>query len=280
VTYPRRNARLILALWLPLFALSFVAFKLFTPGWAARAEGVSSFQELKDEASSGATLGTHGIALPVIMSNYCTGPFVDSFDNPVSGWPVADTGAAVYRYVDGEYNIHQRLANRWTGVTRGDVWDESVEVRVSGRVSEQDGVWGLVFGLNDDWTDFYTFEILPFDQIWVVLHFNSSSGWSLVQHGTSGTIQPGHAFNTLSIRRGLQMDLLINSIPHLTIGERNGRVGLSAGSFDTYADFRYDHYVFAAKECPTLTAAARESLPELPVTLERPSPATLIDISR
>jgi hypothetical protein len=222
----------------------------------------------------------HALSMPLVLMNYCASPFLDSFDDPASGWPIADTGAVLYRYIDGEYNIHHRHNNSWTAVTRGDriesyEWGKSSQARISGRVAEMDGVWGLLFGLNDEWTSFYTFEILPYDRVWVILKFTSGSGWSLIHHGTSEKIHWGTAVNTLSFTTGWdQMTFYINGASILSTGPRSGRIGLTGGSFDSYTDIRYDDYGFSANECPPLNQAMTHRSLDTFTTIERPSPAT------
>jgi hypothetical protein len=148
-------------------------------------------------AASPETTTANALFLPVIYDRYCPSPVVDNFTDPNSGWPIVDTGSIIYRYLHGEYNMYHRDANMWGAATRGDVWNQSKRLEVRGRIVQNQGVWGLLFALNDDWTDFYTFEISPNDQRWFVFHYTSSGGWQLISQGTSSAIQPGTAYNTI-----------------------------------------------------------------------------------
>lgn len=200
------------------------------------------------------TPADHHVALPIAFNRYCSRPLIDDFSNPASGWPIDDTGAVIYRYVDGEYNIFHRHGNRWAAVTRGDVWQQSRLVEVSGQIVQHQGVWGLLYGLNDDWTDFYTFEIIPHQQRWIILHYTASAGWSLVNQGATSVIRPGTESNTLALRSyGATFVFRINDYLVASFSDlqhRTGRVGLTGGSFQSDVDIRYDNYLFVDADCP------------------------------
>ncbi len=221
----------------------------------------------------------YGVALPIIMNDYCTAPIIDDFSNPNSGWPVGKSGSITYQYLNGEYNLLFTDNNLWTAITRGLVWDNSKQIEVKGRLAtSQDGVWGLLYGLDDNWTSFYTFEILPSDQIWVVFHYTSASGWQVVANGTSSAIQTGTATNRLRITKN-QSDssavLYINDVPVHTdwSGIPTGRIGITGGSFMENTDLRYDDFLFVDENCPMPTQIDNingEGLTPL-VIQERPS---------
>ena len=141
------------------------------------------------------------IFLPVTFRDYCFAPSTDNFSSDLSGWPSGDTGEIIYRYYSNEYNIFHRNNGNWFGVTRSDMWESDKMVQVQSRTASGESVWGFVFGLNDDWSDFYTFEIWPNNQAWYLMHFTSASGWNIVQNGPGASIQPGAALNTLRIER-------------------------------------------------------------------------------
>lgn len=198
----------------------------------------------------------YGVALPIIMNDYCTSPIVDDFSDPASGWPVGSSGSITYQYLNGEYNIFHSDDNRWTAVTRGLVWDNSKQIELEGRLAtDREGLWGLLYGLNNNWTDFYTFEILPNDQIWAILHFTSTNGWEAVASGTSGAIRTGTATNRLRITQnqtnssaGFYInDVLVRTEWYVL---PTGRIGLTGGSFQGKVDLRYDNFLFVDTNCP------------------------------
>jgi len=217
----------------------------------------------------------HHVALPAVFHNYCAGPFIDNFTNPDSGWPIWDTGSVIYRYLDGEYNIYHRNAQRWAAASRGDVWNQSKLLQASGRVARYEGLWGLLFAANSDWSDFYTFEIVPSTQQWFIMHFTSSNGWQPYAQGSSSAIQPGSNLNTLSISQDLGSlrfsanNTLLIIISQSSVVNRVGLVGLTAGSFTNDVDIRYNQYVFADQFCPSPSISSANSFANL-LELERP----------
>jgi hypothetical protein len=198
----------------------------------------------------------YGLAMPLLFRDYCAQSFIDTFDSPDTGWPVSTSGAITYQYLNGEYNIFHHGSNTWGAVTRGDSWYPGVQLAASkGRLASGGGYWGLVFGLNEDWSEFYTFEIAPQTQSWAVFHYTASSGWSVIQSGQSPQIHPT-SMNELAIRDEVTyISFEINdSTVYLMWGFPSGRVGLSSGSFAANTDVRYDDYVFTLPHCPQPTA--------------------------
>lgn len=181
---------------------------------------------------------------PVILSGFCGGPFIDTFSDPNSGWPQADLGPVAYRYDNGNYSILQRQSDRWSAVSRGDVWDNWERAGVRTWIPSGDGISGLVFGLNDDWSEFYTIEIIPSDYRWIVLAYHAATGWELKASdvGASGPNEPTSLLliqaedGSLAI---LVNDRLVYGLPSVP----PGRIGLSGGSFDEQVDLRFDDYM-------------------------------------
>lgn len=191
-------------------------------------------------------------ALPIIINDVCVAPIIDDFSNPNSGWPILTTDALIYRYLNGEYNIFHRDQDRWAAATRGDIWESGTQLaEIEGYIADGNGIWGLIFGLNTTWSDFYTFEIWPQNQSWYFFHYTNSSGWVLIANGNSNAIHPVQS-NTLSLKQvyGSQQ-LQINGVNvHENWTPIQGRVGVSGGSFSRNADIRYDNYVFVGERCP------------------------------
>lgn len=211
------------------------------------------------------------VHLPATLNTYCFAPFIDDFSNPLSGWPNVDTGNIVYGYINGQYQIFHRLAYRWGGVTAGSYWSNGELAQVRGRIVQNSGSWGLIFGLNENWTDFYSFEIFPSSQEYYLFHYTSSTGWSIERSGFSTGISTS-GFNTMAIHAdpssGIQLQ--INNYPYAYYPEVPGRVGLSGSSLAANTDIRFDNYLFAAENCPVsaLTEIAPDSYESL--MLNRP----------
>lgn len=219
--------------------------------------------------------------MPLIMVNYCAAPFVDDFSNPNSGWPVLDNGSTIYRYLAGEYNIFHRDANRWTAVTRGDYWLNATGASVSGRIAENTGVWGMIFGLNDDWTDFYTFELTPHNQTWYLFHYTSTGGWYLIGSGTGSVIHSGQAINKIELKaNGNNINFRVNDNFITTLylyWPFSGRIGLTGGSFAGNTSIYYDNYLFAGENCPLTTNSFSIGNDIQSITLERPNMEALMN---
>lgn len=193
----------------------------------------------------------YGVALPIVFNDNCMVPIVDHFDDPASGWPIENTTVANYGYANGEYNIFMKLPNSWAGATAGHVWDNSLRLQVKGRILQHDGVWGLILGLNNNWTDFYTFEVWPNEQRWFLWHYVSSQGWTLVHTQIETIIQTGSAFNTLRVDTESNWKVFsINDFRLQSFYIPGGRVGLSASGIEHNVDIRYDDYIFVGENCP------------------------------
>lgn len=213
----------------------------------------------------------YGVALPIILNKVCYSPIHDEFGDPGSGWPIADTGSVIYRYLQNEYNIFHRDKNQWAAATRGDQWIAGTQlVQIDGRVAAGTGIWGLLFGLNDDWSNFMTFEIQPENQTWAVYHYTSSNGWTLNASGSSSAIKSSGS-NTLSLKDVSAQQLLINGVMvHSFYPAILGRVGVTGGSFSSNADFRYDNYIFSAEGCPLQPLSAANKVTEQIFTIPLP----------
>ncbi len=195
---------------------------------------------------------SHGVALPSIMNSYCAAPYIDDFSNPSSGWPVAVSGSTTYRYLSGEYNILFTEANRWAAVSAGHTWQNSKLLRVEGRIANNAfGAYGFVYGLNNDWSNFYTFEVYPQYQGWAIFHYQSGIGWQLISNNTLSQINITGK-NTLEIISTSPnvMHFYVNNVGVYLSEQRVGRVGLTGTSIASNVDIRYDNYVLVGENCP------------------------------
>ncbi len=107
-----------------------------------------------------------------------------------------------------------------------------------------DGLSGLVFGLNADWTEFYTLEVVPSARRWVVFAYRADTGWEMKANGpgASGPNEPTSLVLMQSEDGSLAMlvnDQLVYGLPSVP----PGRIGLSSGSFESQVDLRFDDYM-------------------------------------
>jgi uncharacterized repeat protein (TIGR01451 family) len=201
--------------------------------------------------------------LPLIYRNYCSGPVIDDFSNPASGWPIAETAYWSYGYTGGEYRFYAKQS-AFGAVSRGDKTGRFIVEVDARQVSAVSGSFGIVFQLNDDWSDLYTFEIFPATQQWAI--FRRLGGqWSLLTYGTSSAIQPGYNTNRLRIawlQQTVSFDdygFYINGQPVFSSSFIYAptpvrRVGLTATSDGAGFDVRFDHYKFVPEGCPEFPA--------------------------
>jgi hypothetical protein len=183
---------------------------------------------------------------PVVLSNFCGGPFIDDFSDPNSGWPVADLGPVAYRYDRDQYSILQRENDRWSAVSRGDVWNNWQGAGIRTWVVEGEGMSGLVFGLNADWSQFYTLEVIPDLSRWVVFSYSNTTGWQILATdlGTNGVNQSNSL--VLNLSEDGALGLLVNDrLVYSLASPPPGRIGLSGGSFESGGeiDLRFDDYM-------------------------------------
>lgn len=209
--------------------------------------------------------------LPSVVRDYCSGSYSDDFSNPASGWPTLDSGIYSADYYNGVYRLLHRESGYWTAFSRGDVWDQGDLLQIEGEVVSGNAVWGVIFGLNYDWGDFYTFEIIPVTEQYFLLHYSSDSGWSFIDSGSSGAIRT-YGTNTITLAQTHPSypDNISFAINGTNLFQRSvpaGRVGLTGGSFAENTEIHYDNYIFGGDNC-VITETRANSQSSL--TMNRP----------
>jgi hypothetical protein len=202
----------------------------------------------------------YAIALQTVFNDACPGgPFVDDFDDPESGWPRFDDKFTA-GYVNGAYRIHLRQPGSWAAVTRGDYWRDSSEVQIrGGQPPNQDGTFGLIFGLDANWTDFYTAEVYPAASKWALFHF-SGGQWQLLS--LVDYQYPSATGSTIRIRRNPlngETKLDVDGHVSVTLPSFTGRVGLMASAFGTPVTATFDDYRFVGANCDGPPGEARDA---------------------
>lgn len=195
--------------------------------------------------------------------NACPGgPLSDFFDNPSSGWPIFDNDFAAVGYVNRGYQIEMRRPQTTLGVSRGDVWDNSLAFEVVGiQPINQVGTYGILFGLNDDWTEFYTVEVFPAAGQWLVLRY-AGGQWAELERGSYHP-SPGTGAH-FKLVRDLETDWTIINLGDSRIYDvppgLTGRIGLVATAVRAPIHALFDNYVFTDTYCngplPARSAAA------------------------
>lgn len=191
-------------------------------------------------------------APPPVAYTYCAESGLDEFGNEVTGWPQADIQTTAYDYVDGTYRIEQRVPGYWTAVTRDDRFDRSRSVSVRTWLLTEQGTSGLLFGLNADWTDFYTLEVTPSKQGWAIQHYHNGQ-WEWLAKGVLLEIRKEGQPNVLELdtqSSATHTYLKVNGVIIYSLTDPlDGRLGLSAVSYGTGVDARFDDYRGLQHDC-------------------------------
>lgn len=201
-------------------------------------------------------LGARRVYLPIISKQVppapaCSAYYTDNFSNSNSGWYVSDNTSRRYAYINGEYQIWAKNPNEaWFGTAGAKATDFTASVSLR-RTSGTSGAYGLLFGINEDWSQFI--EVLIDAEWFSVWRYNQ--GWEMLQDWTaSPAIASSTNWNRLKVvRDGAQVHIYINSqlVSNVTdfavLGLR--RIGLVAQSDATGVDIRFDDFAMYPMEC-------------------------------
>lgn len=238
----------------------------------------------------------YAAVIPTTWRNACPGgPIADFFDNPSSGWPIFDNDFAAVGYVNRGYQIEARQPQTTLGVSRGDVWNNSLTFEVLGiQPVNQVGTYGILFGLNNDWTEFYTVEVFPALGQWLVLRY-AGGQWSVLERGLYYP-SPGTGTH-FKLERNLENDWTIIHLGDYRIYDvppgLTGRIGLVASAVRAPLHALFDNYIFtdtycngplsagsaAATAAGQPAAAAAATAAPLEVVVLPPRPAWLAKLS-
>lgn len=220
----------------------------------------------------------YGFIIPLAMNNACPGgPILDRFQDSTSGWPIISSGPVTTRYFEDSYRITLRDAGLWTAVTRGDYWykaDLAIALgHTLGDTETPVGVTGFLYGLNDDWSDFYTVEISLYREHYAHYHYHDGQ-WELLHEGrgVGGVTYPVLAGLDRRAATG-EVILRVGTEEIYAIQEVPGRVGIIAGSFVPNVEARYIYYEFHGQNCtPNGSRAAQLQFAPAHVTRSHPQP--------
>jgi VCBS repeat-containing protein len=207
------------------------------------------------------------VYLPLInryVVGSCPPLYQDDFSNPGSSWPHYEDENVIYDYLNGEYQITAKNPSWWVGARPGyQAADYTVEVDVR-KFSDGYGSYGILFGLADDWSQFYSFEIDPQGYYSIFLYDNGD--WSTLGEGFSPAINQGSATNHLKIVRNGKLieawangNLLSSISNNAYTGQRY--VGLIASTYDVgNLDIRYDNFLLKPLTCGSGILKSDENL--------------------
>ena len=200
--------------------------------------------------------------LSLVARDHCP-PIVDHFDNLASGWPVGEDPWLRTEYLEGQYRIFTKQSGYLYLFGSPSCRRRNYVVEIKARWWERPGdSYGLIFGLSNDWSQYYLFYVSSDLQAYALLR-RDSSGFTVLQTLTE---HPMIAYeNVLRVtRRGPNITLEINGtqLGTWSDGSISGltRVGIYVIPYDDrpICDARFDDFSVASLQSSTIpvTAAA------------------------
>ena len=201
--------------------------------------------------------------MPIIMKHYagtqtCPPDYLDDFSDPTSGWLIYEDAEVKFGYTDDQYQIWLKTAEDGAWITPGAKASDFTVAVSARRTSGWDGTYGVLFGISQDWSEFY--EVSIDEDYYMIWKFNS--GWSLLTWNTSTDIQTGTAWNRIKVTRdGNAISLYINDQFQTTLYDSSftdfRRIGLVAYSTSSSGrDFRFDDFAIYPISCDPGMASA------------------------
>jgi hypothetical protein len=210
---------------------------------------------------------SYGIVhLPLTLNNYCS-DFYDDFTNPNRGWFVGENPIVKTAYVNGEYQVLNKVGGYINLLLAPGCAVPNSLVSVDARWAGIPGnSYGLLFGVNEDSSEFYIADLNTDLQMYRVLRYRHGQLQLIIGPHSSPHIHPGTAVNNLRVFVGTYSQtpkLFINGVDHGFIYEsiRSGtRVGLVASGYQgqNNADARFDNFVFRRSASAFETASTRD----------------------
>ena len=205
----------------------------------------------------------YSIFLPLVNHNFCSPPYADNFSNTESGWPIVDNGTVRWGYVDGEYSIWTNSPEDfWVGATSG-VSESNYKLTVDVRNDTwyAYGAFGLAFGISDDWSQFYAFEIDTGGNY--LISKVSGSTWTTLAAGTSDAIHTiVRSVNKLTIERnGALLNAYVNDQLIANLSDSSylgyGNLGVLANTSYNHVDMdvRFDNFAVYPVGCSAVGTA-------------------------
>jgi hypothetical protein len=188
------------------------------------------------------------IYLPLTTRLTCPGIIRDTFDNPASGWPSAVAPSYTYEYLHTEYHMLLNDPQSWLGVHPGLI---GVDYAVTVELRAYSAYGGLMFGLSDDWSQFYSFVVSPYSGAFYLERYNAGN-WATLAQGIGSVM--GGEINRVGIeRQGSLIRAYINgqlaaAVTDATyLGTR--RVGLIIMTGNDGAEVRFDNFAGGPVMC-------------------------------
>ncbi|MCB8966886.1 MAG: hypothetical protein H6660_08300 [Ardenticatenaceae bacterium] len=180
------------------------------------------------------------------------GSFLDTFDDPNSGWPKVSDSNYTFGYINGEYEITTQQAGAVYRPISPNYFlnTYTVEADVHWQGTATDGLYGILFGVVQDVSQYYLFSIYPSTQQYRLLRRAADGSFvELVPRTTAANILTGNGVNhlaaawdngqiTLSIN-GVAVESLTNTA---ITGLTGAGVGMSPNPAHPAAAVRFDNF--------------------------------------
>ena len=155
------------------------------------------------------------VYLPLVVKSPqvpCPAYYTDNFGDSDSGWPVDDDSNRQYAYTGGEYQIWVKKPHQGWSVTPGAKVTDFAAAVSARRTSGALGAYGIQFGINEYWSQFY--EFIVENASYSIWRYDNGSwtalrGWTASEH-----IKTGTDWNRLKvIRNGASIAVYVNNQP-------------------------------------------------------------------
>ena len=194
------------------------------------------------------------VYLSICTNNYCP-DFSDDFSRTSSGWPRINSDSVRADYVDGEYSVQTKQAGYIYMFKAPSCERENYEVSVDARWNGTPGSsYGLLFGLADDFTEYYLYDINTDYQMYRLYRFSNGQFFQVIRPTYSSSIRPGNATNRIEVvHLGEVVTLSINGSRVCDFSGSpilKGNVGILAGSYSDqpFSDARFDDFIFIQRD--------------------------------
>ncbi len=157
----------------------------------------------------------HQTYLPISANNFCADAlddFFDDFSHPGSGWPVGDDAFVLSGYAEGEYRVLTREPGYFYFFRAPTCSRQDYIIEVEARWVDPPGSsYGLIFGINQDYSQYYLFDINTDYQMYRLLRRDPDGFTAIAPVANSSAIGSGTTINRLKVTRsGSQIELSVN----------------------------------------------------------------------
>lgn len=180
--------------------------------------------------------------LPQVDNRHCP-RFSDLFDDPESGWRVAEDEEARSEYSNGEFRILSKNGQREHLYRAPACGSNAYVVDVNARwVSRPGDSYGLIFDITGDYESYYRFEVNSVLGTFRLVRVNGGSTQEIVPPTSHPAIHTGMQANHLSVWVELEIGLQVNDTTVFSswLGDRGDLVGVgvfSSGKSNSEAGF-------------------------------------------